>query len=259
MRPEIVCLLTGCIKPRSDLPFTYLKNPEIRKEQYVNAIRYQLDHYKYPLVFAENSEYDLSPVFEKEIRAGRIEMITFNGNSYPAQLGKGVGEYNCVNYALKHSRFIHENSFVFKITGRYQIQNLERFITQAQRIHDLYLFTDTDFSRKFSDSRCFGFKPAFATDYLKSCIDQLDEYKGVYFEHIMFRALLSAMSDGNVIDLFNGALRIIGVAGSMNQPYLSGSVRHIIRDIKKRFKYWHFHHNLKYLQQQNVGSKAGLY
>jgi hypothetical protein len=241
MKPRIVCLLTGCIRPRVDLPFTSLKDPEIRRDQYINAIRFHLERYKYPIVFAENSGYDLSSYFDKEIAENRLEMLSFSGNDYPTHLGKGLGEYNCISYAIDHSRFIGGDSFVFKITGRYQVHNLDRFVAQVIRTEDLYLLTDTDFSRRFSDSRCFGFRPRFVQDYLGPCVKFLNESEGVYFEHIMFKCLLAVMSGGDTADLFNGALKIVGVAGSTNRPYSSGSVRQMLRDLKRRLRYWHFH------------------
>jgi hypothetical protein len=48
----------------------------------------------------------------------------------------------CIEYAAAHSRFIREESFVFKITGRYVIDNAHRFFAWYSRYPQTELMAD---------------------------------------------------------------------------------------------------------------------
>ena len=39
--------------------------------------------------FVENTDYDISSYFTKEIGQGRLECLSFNGNDYDKSFGKG--------------------------------------------------------------------------------------------------------------------------------------------------------------------------
>lgn len=241
MMKETFCLLTACIEPPAHLPFNQLKDPTIRRTHYIKALNFYLNHKYLKIVFCENSGHDLTPYFEREIDNGQLEILTFQGNNYPLELGKGMGEFNCINHAMNHSAFIAKSAFVFKITGRYIVKNFEQFVRQAQKQTELWALADLDSRRQYADARFFGLRKEFLSEYLKPNVQSLNDSKGYYFEHLLFRGISSAIEHGKKIDIFNGSPRIIGIAGSMNQPYKSSQFRHLIKQIKGRIRYRQFH------------------
>lgn len=104
MRHKYCILLTGCVNP-DGMARTKLQDIDIRRQQYLDAIRFYHDTTKYPIVFCENSMSDLSGYFPKRDK-DRIEFLTFNGNDYNKERGKSLGEANIIEYALTTSQLL---------------------------------------------------------------------------------------------------------------------------------------------------------
>lgn len=104
---NIILLLTGTVNTYNK-NFTTLNDAEQRKKEYISTINYYLDHYSYPVVFVENSDENLSVYFTNAIKTGKLEVLYFDGNKYPGEIGKGLGEMKCIEYAITHSAFIRK-------------------------------------------------------------------------------------------------------------------------------------------------------
>lgn len=100
---EVIMLLTGCVTPNVTDKLNYAAQPEERKRQYVDAIRWYLDHTPYKLVFAENSGCDLSPLFEDY--KDRTEFLTYKDTTI-SNRSKGYKEMEILEYVRDTSRFI---------------------------------------------------------------------------------------------------------------------------------------------------------
>ena len=141
---------------------------------------------KYPIVFAENSNTDISNLFRSEIASGRMEFMSFFGNQNKDH-GKGYGECEIIQYALANSRLINSNKDqqIAKITGRLIVKNLSAII----RWH-IFLFSkqtvfcsiNSDLS--FPDSRLIIAPVAFFLEFLKSK-EKINDFKNYYFEHAL--------------------------------------------------------------------------
>ena len=120
----MILLLTACINPNG-MTMTALSDKEERREQYVKAINYYLKNTKFPIVFTENSGTDISTLFENAIKSGRLEYLSFDGN-HAKERGKGYGECEIIQYALKNSTTIQsaKDKRIAKITGRLIIKNI---------------------------------------------------------------------------------------------------------------------------------------
>ena len=150
----MILLLTGCINPNG-MAFTALSNLEERKSQYINAIRYYLSNTNFQIVFCENSGTNISPLFQRGIDSGRMEYLTFNGNQ-DKERGKGYGECEIIEYALKQSKLIsssHDRR-IAKITGRLIVRNITSIIKWHQLLfpkRTVFCAINSDLS--FPDSR----------------------------------------------------------------------------------------------------------
>jgi len=71
---EVILLLTGCIKPNVTDKIVWTE-PEVRKQQYIEAINWYFDNTPYKLIFAENSGTDISSNFRQYER--RTEFLPY--------------------------------------------------------------------------------------------------------------------------------------------------------------------------------------
>src|SRR6476469_2566857 len=181
---KLVLLLTGSINQLKGLPFTNLIDPDVRKQQYIESIKFYVNSTDLPIVFVENTGNDISAYFQTELSRGRLEILIFTGNNFEPRLGKGVGEFECIKFAIPKSKLISNADFVFKITGRYQLNNLNKFINQWRRNKIVYVMSNTNFLKAYTDTRFIGFNPNFINNYLEIFISQLNDSEGIYLEHI---------------------------------------------------------------------------
>ena len=232
-RENIVLLLTGTIHVY-DKHYTILTDPLQRKQHYVTTIKYYLEKYPFPIVFVENSNENLSYFFTDEIKSGRLEVLTFDGNHYPPEFGKGLGELKCIGYAVEHATSFTDDSFIFKITGRYQVINLQDFIVTYEKHPSLELLADLTNNFRFSSSAIVGFKRFFIKKYLLKNASLLNDKEGFYFEHALAKAVLEAIGDHVDFKIFKHYPRLRAISGTTGKPYKKS----FLYMLPRRFKYW---------------------
>lgn len=69
-----VIVLTACINPKG-MAYTALQNIEERKKQYTTALKWYLENTTLPIVFVENTGYDISFDFDVFIKNKRLECL----------------------------------------------------------------------------------------------------------------------------------------------------------------------------------------
>lgn len=217
----MILLLTGCIDP-DGMTYTALSSPEERQRQYVEAIRFYLARTHYPVVFAENSGTDISYLFSPEIKSGRMECLTFNGNRAKDR-GKGYGECEILAYALRHSRIIQDSSRqrITKITGRLKVMN----IASVARWHSLLTTRMTTLfainsNMSFPDSRLIIASKEFYQAFL-TAKDSINDSQGYYFEHALIDTLIRERRFS--WSPFFIMPQIQGMSGSTGQQYTEGA------------------------------------
>lgn len=212
-------LLTACINPNG-MSFTFLQDVAEREKQYIQAINYYLEHTKYNVVFCNNSGEDISRKIKT--KTNRFECLTFHGNGYDRNLGKGYGEMLILKYVLSHSQFIRKSDYIIKITGRLIVTNIIQSIYTTNLIW-LFLkskiyFTAINRDKKLIDSRCF-----IADKYFyESCITngyKLNDTNGYYFEHLLFDEV-NNLNLQNKVCLFYPNLKFLGMSGSTGVFYM---------------------------------------
>lgn len=172
-----VILLTGCVNP-AGMTHTKLTDVSVRKKQYEDAINWYLQNTSLPIVFCENSNTPLN-IIDK-----RLEMLCFEGNK-DKEKGKGYGEMEIIEYAIKYSRFITNESIVVKITGRLLIKNINTIIF----LHRIFgncksVVCQLHSNLQFADSRIFISSASFLKD-LTHQKENLNDSAGYYFEHLL--------------------------------------------------------------------------
>ena len=216
MNDKTVILLTACISP-GGMAYTALQDSNERKRLYVDATKFYIDSINYPIVFCNNSGENLSVDFP-DCRE-RVEFLSFFGNDYDKQLGKGYGEYKIIEYALHNRKHLQDASRIIKITGRLKIFDLE---TQIRVASICYFFDSSyilvaDFSQKerFARSECIIAKKDFFEKYFLVA-NNINDSQNYYFEHLLFDVAVTSPYEPKRFCLLLG---IEGVSGSTEMQY----------------------------------------
>ncbi len=236
----MILLLTGCINPEGMI-LTKLIDKEERKKQYCKAIHYYLKNTKYPIVFSENSGSDISPLFRDEIDSGRFECLTFKGNK-DKKRGKGYGECEIIEYALKNSRFIQaeKNKRIAKITGRLIIKNLKNILIHSLIFPDNSVLFAINSDISFPDSRLIIAHVDFYRLFIQSK-NNINDISGYYFEHALYDTI--KREKRFIYVPFFIMPRIEGISGSTGRHYnterksLTFTFRYIKRSLSQLLRF----------------------
>jgi hypothetical protein len=130
-----VLLMTATINPLKGLPSLARIDPDLRRADYIEALKFYLhllgrcfDR----IVFAENSNADLSDLRALVLdhsMSNRVEFVSFYGLDFPPEYGRGFGEFKMVDYAVSQSPSLKQlETVVWKVTGRYVLLNMEAMV-----------------------------------------------------------------------------------------------------------------------------------
>jgi hypothetical protein len=213
-------LLTATINPFNTV-FVKRVGPNVRENDYLNSLREWLKTGIFPIVFCENSNYNLKRIKSllESCSNLKTECLQFNGRIFPKELGKGYGELLVIKYVLKNSSIINNCDFVIKVTGRYFISNIRKIKDALVRDKDIYVIADLKGNLTWADSRVFAFKPSFAVNYLLKYENMINDSKGFYLEHALGRAVTCAISDGYKWAPLPAKPFIIGYSGTYDSKY----------------------------------------
>lgn len=179
---------------------------EQRETMYVDALNFYIKSIlcdtRYKLVFAENSGWDIERIRRRLLphNEEQIELLSLQPELFDISKGKGYNEMLILNYALEKSTILASAPGFFKVTGRYPIYNLQRFVDKASRDilqrgkemycdikdHNLYKRLGLNWCSHSFDCRLF----AVSADYYRNNLSQLyaecDDYNGQLLEAVLF-------------------------------------------------------------------------
>ena len=215
-----IILLTSCVNPNG-MPFTALSDINVRKQQYLDALRFYVNNTPLPIVYVDNSNVDIKEYnVISNIVDDRLEILSFDGN-HDKEHGKGYGELEIIDYAIKHSNIINSNTNVsiIKITGRLVIVNIMTILNQLKynilpSSNSVICSMNSDFS--MADSRLL----IAPLNFYKRLIENrmaINDSEGVYLEHV----LCSLIKKQNLyaFHTFFSEPQYQGVSGSTNITY----------------------------------------
>lgn len=216
---DFVLLLTACVSPNG-MSFTVVQDPMERKKAYLESLKYYLDATRFRIVFCNNSGEDLSgELLDKD---GRVEFLSFYGNDYDKSFGKGYGEFGIIQYAMQHSRFIYDATYIVKITGKLKITNLLKAIkislaVLGKKPNLLFVNLINEKNGGVADSRYFVSTKDFYNRFLgrKNNINDAVCY---YFERLLYDVVEEAKDDFIVLG-FAIPLAIEGQSWTSGEEY----------------------------------------
>jgi len=208
---------------------TALQDSGIRKQQYIDTIKWYLCNTEVNIVVAENTGYDLKPELSEFIRSGRIEYITFNGNNYDKTRGKGYGEAMIIDYGIMQSKLIDDSTLIIKVTGRLKCNSINTIIRKCNKKGTVYSsFTKDGNDQTISNSQVFVFSRPFWENYYYPLISKINDSKGIYFEHVLYDSIKQWKKDGNSFEHFWFPLDLNGVSGTTGKDISTHTSRFII-------------------------------
>jgi len=208
-------LLTATIDPNNCI-FTKRSDPKVREQDYLQSLELWLINTNLKIVFCENSGYNLKNIISLASKyPGRVEIVKFNGNNYPRNLGKGYGEMKIIERALSESKFIQESECIIKVTGRIFIKNIYKIIkTIRSNTFIQYRFEPGVYSLQ---TVIFFFKKDFFW-YLKKYAELIDDAKGLSFEGVFKIAMNDARIDKNKCEKMIKPI-YVGYSGTNDMKY----------------------------------------
>ncbi len=118
-----VLLITSAIKP-DKVSYLKMSDSDKRLEATINGIkRWKTQYPDLKIVVVDGTNFDLSPYIPDDIES----LFFHHDSSLVEQLGKGAGEAQDIEYALRKSSLIKNGNYFMKVTGKYWVENLEKF------------------------------------------------------------------------------------------------------------------------------------
>lgn len=234
MLNNYVLLITGCIKPDEKVPFLKLKETEVRRKQYIDSIQYYINMPSIKrIVFCDNSSaveveslYELAKKKDKQ-----FEWISFLGNTVESiKRGKGYGEGEIIEYALKKSKLIKESDYIIKVTGRIIIKNIN-FLLKYMHSDKLYFVRNTNIN---VDTKLYGIPIETYKKYFIDLYKSVDDINNRYLENLFSDAILDNKLK---IHSFIVYPNVEGISGSTGKSYsypLSKRVKLTIMDYLRK-------------------------
>mgnify|MGYP006995093844 CR=1 FL=1 len=234
---NIVILLTACVNPQG-MSYTVLQNAKERLTQYKESIDYYVSSTTLKIVVVENTGFNFKSLFNNSSLYDRVEFLTFQGNDFDKEKGKGYGEAKILQYAFDNSIFLRSADMVVKISGRYITTNFEALMTRVRKKGVVYANLSKIRHKKLCDSRFFVAPPEFYTKYFLPICWKINDSKNVYFEHVLFEAILSWKNNNKSHSeflfpiLFSGKTGTTGrIIVNSNFSYPSAFIKYIIHKL----------------------------
>jgi len=211
-----ILLLTASVNV-GGMVFMALQDVKIREQHYLDAIRFYYENTSLPILLVENTNHDFTARLPEDIRnSNRVEFLTFPGNNFPKERGKGYGELESMSHAVAHSKMINEKTVIIKVTGRYKVINIRDFVKAAMnnKYHQCQVLYFKGQRKAFSGIFCISKR--FIEHYLIPNHELMNDTKGVYFEHVLATTLLDYVADGSNYSLLPSFPRLSGISGTEN-------------------------------------------
>ncbi|MFO1207029.1 MAG: hypothetical protein U1E63_15130 [Burkholderiales bacterium] len=219
-----------------------------RLDDYVEAFHFYLQQLARgafdALVLCENSGFDLTPFADAARNSGlrcRTELIGHRGLDHPARFGRGYGEFKLVDYAMQHSSLIAglgAGAHVWKITGRYKVQNVARLIESQPDDADLYCHC-RDFPTRWLDMYLMRWNRRAYVELIQGLYHQLCQDETPTSAEQRFRQIIDRASPSlRIVRRFAHVPRIDGVRGFDNRPYGTMQRKYLARVIANHFTPW---------------------
>lgn len=220
---KTVLVVTGCIRPNPGTFQLSLKDTDKRYQQYMECISWSIEKTAFKkIVFIDNSGYPIdSTLIDYAKRKGKqLEWLSFIGNEKMiAVCGKGYGEGEIIEYALRQSKLLSEAVYFCKLTGRLKVDNVNWFVKLAN-INKIYFWT-IGLNRKIKlsdgiETRFYGMPIKVYRDVFIDAYKDVNDKAGMWLERAFYRRYCASTMDSRTLFWYPD---FSGQSGSMGIDY----------------------------------------
>lgn len=177
-------LLTATITPPANAAQLSRVDPSLRLQDYQTSLIFYLEELRKGvisgLIFAENSNSDihsLQSLVESHPMKDSVEFISCQGLDYPAEYGRGYGEFKLVDYAMAHSRLVKSmgpSDKIWKITGRYCLENIGAILRTVSAEVDFYC-NCRNYPKRWVDLYVLSWNSSGYANFVKDVYESIKE------------------------------------------------------------------------------------
>lgn len=203
-----------------------------RVKMYKSTLSYyaQVIGKKYPVIFLENSDYDISALKDEFQEKLDIEFIQFTpdcGLPFLRTKGKGYNEYLMIGAGIQKSKKIRSCTHFLKITGRYPMLNIVTICKEIEKRGETISFMcdikDTNIFRflrynndgHWGDSRFWAANIIYYKNKMQNCYTWMDDSAGRYAEEYLYNLSVMKRNDKHFIFRFIHQVRFDGFSGAV--------------------------------------------
>lgn len=212
---------------------------EERAKMYADTLRYYANVVgkKYPIVFLENSDYNLSDFkkeFDKLLDIEWIQLLPSENLPFNPAKGKSYNEYLMIKEGVLRSEKLKFCSHFLKITGRYAMVNILTMAAEIEKrainkvfmgdIKDtnLYQWIGSKNYGHWGDSRFWVFSvDYYKTNMLNCYLEMNDCEDGKWAEHYLLRMARKYKRDSRFIFRFRHQVLFNGITGMRTSDELA--------------------------------------
>jgi hypothetical protein len=214
-----ICLVLHATVDVRGVAFVKRDDPRERFEDYRRALKLWVQRDDFDkLVFVENSGYDISPLQEivdgSPLSNDAVEFLSFDGQDFPRELGKGYGETLNFQHVLDNSKILDEDDRLIRSNGRYYVENMGVFFEALQPPTEM--LTELHEYLTYADVTVLGGTVEFFRKYICPYGWDVNDSTGYYMEHAYARAVHRALAEGLVWRPFPEPPSVIGFSGTEN-------------------------------------------
>jgi len=218
---EIPILITSCVYPH-DLT-AKLIDPADRINYTIEGVAKWLEYYPdIKLIICDGSNFDFSVIARTIFPNNNIEVLHFQQSSEKVKIyGKGYGEGEIIEYALKNSKYISQYQCFAKCTAKLWIKDYIKCVSAFDgpfngRAHFSNVFTKLNPKLEYIDTRFYIVDKIFYIDILLNLYKKTNLQENISIEDIFLDEFIKIKLKKFLFD-FN--IRIYGVSGGSGKYY----------------------------------------
>lgn len=239
-RRRMVGIVTGTIRPSSQMGQLVIRDEKERLEQYLQGLYLLIESEAFSkIIFAENSNFggDISEALQQSAREHQtdLEYLSFQGNVEQACLhGKGYGEGEIMKYVFQHSELLKNEPYFVKMTGRLQIDNIAQLTSRFKK-SGTYFNIPNPTRRDIYDTRIYAMPVKQFEEYFENEYEHVMDRDGVFLEHV-YTGILKEHKI--YVSNFPRYPRIRGISGSGGLAYDYTEWKCKVKDLLCKVNYY---------------------
>ncbi len=219
-------IITATIQPNSVM--VAQNDVQVRKEEYLKALQFYIQHYQSPIYFIENSNFNFKEDadFQAIFGTRKVNLIQYP-SSTEFEKGKGYQEFEILDQTIQ--KLTNEFDEFIKVSGRYIVTNFDEF--KAQKNNGIVM--DRHKKRKVAITSFFSCRFKEYHDYIAGSYKDVNDAAGIFIEHVVYQRLKNI--NPTKIDLLVKNPVYEGVSGSYGGSLNRHPLKMKMTNVERKF------------------------